>query len=124
MSVATYLLPVVRLARGMADSAEALPAPLPRILARTAAFSDEVTQAARDLVADVQARGDAALRGATARFDGVEVDCLRAPADALRAAYEGLDQDLRDALHQAADNIRRFHERQQRTAWFTEDGDG
>ncbi|MEL6444897.1 MAG: histidinol dehydrogenase [Bacteroidota bacterium] len=127
MSVATYLLPVVRLARGTADPAErteALPAPLPRILARTAAFSDEVTQAARDLVADVQARGDAALRDATTRFDGVEVDRLRVPTDALSAAYGDLDQDLRDALHQAADNIRRFHERQRRTAWFTEDGDG
>ncbi|MEM6784380.1 MAG: histidinol dehydrogenase [Bacteroidota bacterium] len=129
MSVATRLLPLVRLAPGTVHlhgriEPATLPDPLPRILARTAAFSDDVTQAARALVADVQARGDAALRDATARFDDVVLDDLRVSTGALRAAYEGLDDALRAALHQATDNIRRFHERQRRTAWFTEDGDG
>ncbi|MEM8560081.1 MAG: histidinol dehydrogenase [Bacteroidota bacterium] len=113
------LLPLVTVASG-----DPLPAQLARILEREAAFSDEVTQAAQALVADVRTRGDAALRETTARFDGVVLDDLRVPTEALRAAYDALDEDLRAALAQAAENIRRFHERQRRTAWFTEDGDG
>jgi histidinol dehydrogenase len=66
------------------------------------------------IIADVRARGDAAVAELTAKFDRVDLDAQgwRIPASALDAALDGLDPDLRAALDMAATRIRAFHERQ------------
>jgi histidinol dehydrogenase len=81
---------------------------------------DAARTAADDILADVRARGDVAVRELTARFDGVEVDDLRVPAQALDEALTGLDPDLRDALERAVDQVRWFHERAMPAAWVDE----
>ena len=67
------------------------------------------------IIARVRAKGDAALAEYTQRFDDhqltEEVDWRIAPAD-CRAAFDGLEPALRDALLLAADRIRAFHEKQ------------
>jgi histidinol dehydrogenase len=66
------------------------------------------------IIADVRARGDAAVAELTAKFDRVDLDAQgwRIPASALDAALDGLDPELRSALDMAATRIRAFHERQ------------
>ena len=67
----------------------------------------------RDILADVRARGDAALLDCTARFDGVQaasVAALELRAAELKAAFDGLPAEQREALTQAAARIRRYHE--------------
>jgi histidinol dehydrogenase len=67
------------------------------------------------IVADVRARGDAALLEATERFDRLAVPsaaALELPAGELRAAFESLPPTQRHALEFAAERIRRYHERQ------------
>src|SRR5438270_3319983 len=66
----------------------------------------------RPLCDDVRDRGAEAVRDATARFDGVEVDELRVPAGLLRSALEALDGDVRAALEQAVQRTRIVHEAQ------------
>jgi histidinol dehydrogenase len=68
--------------------------------------------AVKAILADVEARGDAAVRELTARFDGVELTDLRVDPSAIAAALEAIDPDLRAALERAADGIRDFHEGQ------------
>jgi histidinol dehydrogenase len=74
-----------------------------------------VREAAQRLVADVRARGDAALLDLTERFDGwrpASASALRAgPADFL-AAYRALPLAGRRALALAAKRITAFHERE------------
>ncbi len=69
------------------------------------------------IIADVRARGDAAVAELTARFDRVDLDAIgwEIPAATLDAAVAGLDPDLRAALDLAATRIRAFHERQRPT---------
>lgn len=68
--------------------------------------------AVAEIVADVRARGDAALRDWTLRLDGVDVaDPLADPAS-LAAAWEATDPVLQAALRTAAERIRRFNELQ------------
>lgn len=68
--------------------------------------------AVKAILADVEVRGDDAVRELTARFDGVELDDLRvAPAD-IAAALDEVDAELRAALERAAAGIRDFHEGQ------------
>lgn len=97
---------------------------LRRILSRDASFSEAVDTAVREILSEVKQHGDAAVRRFTARFDGVAVETLRVPAEALAEAFHVMDEELRSIIAEAADNIRRFHAQQVQRSWFTDDGDG
>jgi histidinol dehydrogenase len=97
---------------------------LDAILSRDATFSDAVDAAVDDILQRVRAQGDDAVLALTERFDGVRPDPVKVPADVLQAADEALDAELRDVITQAADNIRRYHQKQVQESWFTDDGDG
>ena len=65
------------------------------------------------ILADVRERGDAAVADYTQRFDGFALaEDWRIPAADCRAAYHGLDAELRIALELAANRIRDYHEQQ------------
>ncbi|KUR72808.1 histidinol dehydrogenase [Novosphingobium fuchskuhlense] len=65
------------------------------------------------ILADVRARGDAALADYTAKFDGHALgDDWRIPAETCREAFDALDPTLRAALELAAERIRAYHEAQ------------
>ena len=90
--------------RGLADPAADLPRP--------GIAGDEPTAAVRTIIEDVRARGDAALRELTRRFDGPELDRIDVPAEELRAAAERLDPDVLHALRMARDAVQAFHRAQ------------
>ncbi|MDT8369161.1 MAG: histidinol dehydrogenase, partial [Longimicrobiales bacterium] len=71
-----------------------------------------VQAAVAALIADVRARGDAAMLEMAERFDGVTLQALEVPREAWSAAREELAPELLSALERAAHNIRRFHEAQ------------
>ncbi len=77
----------------------------------SAIFHREISlhDAVREIIADVRAGGDAALREWTFRIDGVDVEVARAAPDELRDAWDGLEPQVRDALTAAAQRIREFH---------------
>jgi histidinol dehydrogenase len=66
----------------------------------------------RGLLADVQARGDAALRDLTEERDQVRLDDFRVPADALDAALAEVAPLLREALEAARSNVLAYHRAQ------------
>ncbi len=68
------------------------------------------------ILADVQARGDAALRDWTKRIDGLALEGLAVPAG------KAVDDDLYAALKFAADRIRTFYAQQPIQSWRTPDG--
>jgi len=78
----------------------------------------EVRSAAAAIIADVRARGDAAVRAQTARLDHVELaEHYAVPAAEMRARLEELSPELRAALETAAANIRAYHEREAVPPW-------
>ena len=97
---------------------------LDAIVSRGGTFSDEVDATVDDILARVRTEGDTALLDLTETYDGVRPDPVKMPASMLDGAADALDDELRTALEDAATNIRRFHEKQVRESWFTEDGDG
>jgi len=60
----------------------------------------------------VKTGGDAAVKFFTHQFDGIEPDQLSVPETAFAAAENELPADLKQAIQQAAANIRLFHEKQ------------
>lgn len=71
---------------------------------------DAALAAVAPIVADVRARGDAALREWTERYDGPAPDGFRVPAAALAAAR--VEPDVLDALRRMIDAVRTFSEAQ------------
>jgi histidinol dehydrogenase len=76
------------------------------------ATDDDVTAAVRVIIDDVRARGDAALRDLTERFDGCRIDDVRVPRAAMDAALQRAEPAFRAALTYAAAEIRAYHELQ------------
>jgi len=76
--------------------------------------SEDVDAAVRAIIADVIARGDAALIELTRTFDRVDLDGggLRVPADEIAAAAGRCDGTTLAALRLARDRIETFHRRQ------------
>lgn len=88
------------------------------VLRRTALDADPAqVQSVEQIVSDVRQHGDAALRELTLRLDGAVLERLEIPPDRLAAAAAALDPDLRAALHLAAAQLERFHQRQVRNSW-------
>ena len=59
-------------------------------LNRKGVLPQNIVDAARDIVANVRANGDAAVRDYCQRFDGVELQNFRLPQEQIDAALEGL----------------------------------
>lgn len=72
----------------------------------------------REIIADVRARGDAALLELSRRFDSPDLERLEVPASDWRDAESELPQDQRFAVVEAAANITQFHEKQRRSSWL------
>ena len=72
-----------------------------------------------DIVDRVQTEGDVALRELAAQYDDVEVGNLDV-TDLAERAHEDVDDDILDAISDAAANIRAFHEQQVPDDWREE----
>jgi len=97
---------------------------LDALLAFEAAQDQSIDQRVAAILADVRARGDAAVVEYTRRFDGLSVNSmseLELSQDELRRALAGLPAEQRGALAAAAERVRRYHERQPLQGWQYDD---
>lgn len=78
----------------------------------------QVEAVVREIIADVRARGDAALLELSRRFDAPDLTALEVPRTLWSEAEAQIPVALREAVHTAAENITRFHEKQKRSGWF------
>jgi len=85
-----------------------------QFLAAKREVSADVEAAARAIVQDVAARGDAALIEATRKFDRLDLapSALRVTVSEIEAAAKACDRATLDALEFARDRIDTFHRRQ------------
>jgi histidinol dehydrogenase len=74
--------------------------------------ADDVLRSVRATIADVRARGDAALIELTRRYDGVELQTLEVAPAEFAAAELSLEPRQLQALQRAIANVHKFHEAQ------------
>lgn len=79
------------------------------VLPRPEVGVDEAVSAAAPILADVKARGAAALRDLAERFDGVRPEHLRVPREEIRRALDELDPAVREGLSEAIRRVRAVH---------------
>ncbi len=88
--------------------------------------SPDVDAVVAEIIADVRARGDAAVCELTSRFDGLDLTpgTMRVTEAEIDAAVARVPQDDRAALDLAAARIRAYHERQipEDASWTDETG--
>ena len=98
-----------------------------RLLDRTQAADPKVEATVKQIIADVRARGDDALVEYTRRFDRRELSAaaeLEIPRPRLREAARALSKEQYEALANAAERIRAYHERQRAESWSYTEPDG
>jgi histidinol dehydrogenase len=100
---------------------------LKALLAFETAQDDSIDVVVANILKDVKLRGDAAVLEYTNRFDKTNASSmvdLELSQTELQAALEGLPADQRTALKDAADRVRRYHEKQVMQSWTYEEEDG
>lgn len=87
----------------------------PALLARPVQSSAQIETVVAPILEQVRRTGDQALVELAARFDKTELDvtALQVPASVLDAAEAELSTELKQAIRQAYQNIRLFHQAQQ-----------
>jgi histidinol dehydrogenase len=97
-------------------------------LTRYEAAQDEAVEAAaRAIIAAVRARGDEAVLEHARRYDRVQASTvaeLEIGKPAMKSAFDSLPAEQTSALREAAERIRRFHERQLAASWEYTEADG
>lgn len=100
---------------------------LARLLHWDVSEDDGINRIVRDILEDVRERGDVAVLEATVRLDRVaakRLADLEVTAAELDRALASLANSEREALEQAAERIRSYHERQKQPSWQFQDAQG
>lgn len=90
-------------------------------------LDDEIDRTVVRILNQVKQRGDEALLELTRKFDNPDVtriDQIELSRDQLQAALESLNASQREALEQAAERIRAYHEKQLAQSWDYVEPDG
>lgn len=89
-----------------------------RITKRDQAESEDIRKAVEAILADIEQRGDAAVREYTKRFDSVDLDSFLVSPEEIDDAVDIVGPDFMAILEEAAANIRAYHERQVEQTWI------
>jgi histidinol dehydrogenase len=116
--------------RGLSTASPDFEAEFQRVLHWSAETDAAIEQRVAEIIADVRARGDAAVLELTARFDGLQAASmagLEIGRDELHAALHRITPAQRHALQAAAARVRAYHQRQLDAccrSWQYHDEDG
>ncbi|MES2820660.1 MAG: histidinol dehydrogenase [Pseudomonadota bacterium] len=100
---------------------------LEHLLSWESVSDESVNRRVLEIIADVRARGDAALVDYTERFDGLKVASMAdliLPRERLELALSRITAAQRTALEQAAERVRLYHEKQKQDSWTYTEADG
>jgi histidinol dehydrogenase len=95
---------------------------LARIRSRNVAFDEELLSEVSAIMQEVRLRGDAALVDYAARFDGVVLQAgeLRVDEGVLRRSAARVSPPVLEAIREAIQRVRAFHELERRHSWVVE----
>lgn len=77
-----------------------------------------------DILYDVRKNGDSAVFAYCEKFDGAKLDSLAVSAAEIEQAIEQVEPSFIEILKKAADNIRKFHEKQRRNSFIINEENG
>lgn len=115
----------MRILKTFGAGADAAAEAIAQLEQRGATNTAKVDGVVREILADVQARGDAAVRELSAKFDGLTNEqALRVSREEMQATWEATSEELKAAMRMAQANIRAFAEKQLPRAWSFRPSEG
>ena len=84
----------------------------------------DVTAIVSDIIKNVRENGDAAVLDYCKRFDKAELSSLEATKEEIDEAYDSVEDEFKEIMKKAAENIRAFHSRQVRNSFVINDESG
>jgi histidinol dehydrogenase len=81
-------------------------------------------QAVARIIADIRARGDAALIDWTRKLDRVDLATVAVSQDEIDAAYAETPAAVRESIELSVARVRAFHEKQKPKSWLDWNGEG
>ena len=91
---------------------------------RSGEVDKKVTASVTEIIEAVRSRGDEAVREFTIRFDGKAPEQSVIGKKELKAFLQLCDGELLESMRRAAQNIKRFHDRQKQQSWLTTEENG
>lgn len=85
--------------------------------------AEQIT-AVNEIISKVRTEGDQALFELTQTYDGVRLNQLLVSKEERLKAYDLIEPSVIDAIKQAIDHIRRYHEAQKSPSWFQTETNG
>lgn len=86
--------------------------------------SQSVAETVSEIIANVKANGDKALKEYSLKFDKTEIEDFRVTESEIEAAYASVEPEFVRILNEAAENIRDFHKHQLRSSFVVSEKDG
>ncbi|MCI1951593.1 MAG: histidinol dehydrogenase [Clostridiales bacterium] len=89
-----------------------------QLKARSASNGKKVDAAVAEILQAVKTQGDKAVLEYTMRFDGAVPNPIEVTHEQMEELKKSCDPDFLKALHDAAENIKDFHQRQKQQSWI------
>ncbi len=88
------------------------------ILSRGDLDYKDINVTVEEIVKNVKENGDKAVLGYTAKFDGAVLEKMEVTKEEMDRAWERTPDSLKNALTEAGNSIRKFHEKQKRNSFM------
>lgn len=105
---------MIPIAKTMAEMSEAMK----KLELRAEMNNEEARQTVMKIIADVRARGDAAVLEYTEKFDDVKLEKMLVSQAEIEEGLLATPEKLMFAIQESAENIRAFHEKQKQKTWL------
>lgn len=91
---------------------------------RSGEVNAEVEKTVKAIIADVESRGDKAVKEYTAKFDCPDMQYYRVPDEVINDALTEADPEFVSSMLNALENITAFHEKQKQNGYMVTDESG
>lgn len=81
-------------------------------------------EAVEEILYDVRRKGDEALKAYTAKFDGIQLDCIQVLPGEIEEAVSFVEKKFLGILEEAKKNILDYHMGQKQNSWIVHKDDG
>jgi histidinol dehydrogenase len=88
---------------------------------RSLELDEGLLESVQKTIGDIRARGDAAVKELSGKFDGMKLTEALVPAKDFRAAQKQVDAELKEAINLSAKRIRAFYEHQPKEGFVWQD---
>lgn len=85
---------------------------------------EEIVSKVTNVIKDVKANGDYAIKNYTKLFDAVEIDSFEVTLDEINEAFIVVEKNFIYALEEAKENIRLYHEKQKSSGYMLNGNNG